>query len=90
MMNIYCFVGNASDPDEPAEGWRSVGVDLLCGMPFPNLYKQKRMRLLFSSYSLHILGMAKTRRKKNKLQALPVFVATQHVSLCPEELTAVA
>lgn len=35
MTNIYCFVGNAPDPDEPAEGRRSVGVDLLCGMPFP-------------------------------------------------------
>lgn len=63
MMNIYCIVGNAPDPDEPA-----VGVDLLCGMPFPclNLYKQKRMRLLFSSYSLHIVGMAKRRHGEKK------------------------
>lgn len=25
---MYCIVGNALDPDKPAEGWRSVGVDL--------------------------------------------------------------
>lgn len=80
MLNIYCGVGNAPDPDEPAEGGRSVGVDLLWGMPFPslNLYKQKRMKLLFSSYSLHILGMAKTRRKEKKKEkrTLLFFVAT--------------
>lgn len=68
MKNIYCTVRNAPDPDEPAESGRSVGVDMLCGMPFPslNLYKQKRMRLLFSSYSLYILGMAKPKLKKKK------------------------
>lgn len=66
MKNIYCTVRNAPDPDEPAESGRCVSVDLLCRMPFPslNLYKQKRIRLLFSSYSLHILGMAKPRKKK--------------------------
>lgn len=43
MMNIYCFDGNALDPDEAAEGWRSVGVHLLYGMPFSshNLYKRE-------------------------------------------------
>lgn len=81
MKNIYCTVRNAPDPDEPAESGRCVGVDLLCRMPFPslNLYKQKRIRLLFSSYSLHILGMAKPRKKKK--QTLLFFVAMQHIRL---------
>lgn len=69
---MYCIVGNALDPDKPAEGWRSVGVDL-------------RMRFLFSSYSLHILGMTKTRKKKTKLQSLPSLL--QHsTSVCVASL----
>lgn len=42
------------------------------------------MRFLFSSYSLHILGMTKTRKKKNKTAITSALVAT--LSVCVASL----
>lgn len=41
-------------------------------------FKQSRMGLLFTSYLLHILGMAKTRGSSQQRKMLFFFVATQH------------